>query len=187
MNPSVRSVARTLRDHKVAFDDKALRGWLKPFYRGATAVAPQESSTITAPTPQPHRGFTRAAKVSLVSNPVVSLHSTTTADKPRRVRQGRLEFDLDEKIKRKAILVAVYQRVQPYLSAGTSQADWFRRNSRVASSFVAGRYSPERIVLAWELASKREGEPVRELSLVQRFLDWVATQNAVRNGKAIEA
>lgn len=67
--PSVRSIARALRDQKVVFDDKALRLWLKPFYRGATAPLPQKSSTITAGAPQPHRGFTRAVIVPLVSTP----------------------------------------------------------------------------------------------------------------------
>lgn len=99
------------------------------------------------------------------------------------VREPKLPFDRTLLDARYAILRAVWKHVEPIIGRSTTWANWRARNSTIAASLAAGGFTPEQIAKAWELASKDIGEPVRELSRIQRFLERVEVAVAMRKGR----
>ena len=128
--------------------------------------------------------------IELEFNSVDSLRSSTciangaqaeSAPPPppkRRPPQARLLLFGD----RDAILDALWPCVQPYIGRTTGVTAWKKRNSLVAQDLAAHGWTPEKIVKAWELASAKSGEPIRELMLLQKHMDRMGTHYAM-NGK----
>ena len=92
----------------------------------------------------------------------------------------RLPFDRDTLDARNAILAAVWKHLKPIIGRSTTYTDWRKRNAVIARSFAEGGFKPEHIVAAWEDAGKRRGETIRELSLVQKFIESFEVQLAGR-------
>lgn len=185
--PTREAVAFTLRRcFGFRFRDAELVAWLQPFRH---MPAHNGHATIKEGACDGHEAAhasARAAKVSLVSSKSYASRKTDgpsdtseskEGDKTTKSRSLRLPFDRDLMDRRHAILKAVWGRVQPFIQRSTTWTDWRTRNARIAESFARGGYTPEQIVYAWERASERE--PVRELSIVQRFLERVETYDAV--------
>lgn len=177
MRPSVRAIGRTLRDVMgLKFRESELRKWLSDFSgRVPDATRTQHIKEGDAVGTQSGRDFARAAKVSLVSNSVESNDSTQRAPKQQRLGFDRALFDA-----RNAILKAVWANIQPLIGVATTYSTWRARNSRIAADLAGNGWTPERVVVAWQQASTVRGEPVRELSIVQRHIERVAAAVASR-------
>jgi len=90
----------------------------------------------------------------------------------------RLPFDRALLDRRDAILKAAWRCVEPTIGRAVTYTRWRERNSRVAVDLARAGVAVEAVVAAWEQASERFGEPVRELSLVQRELEAAYCQRA---------
>ena len=99
-------------------------------------------------------------------------------------KQRTLPFDRPVLRLRNAILRAVWERVQPLVARSTTWTDWRKRNAVIAASFAIGGFTPEQIVYAWEVTKTRDGDPVRELFLVQRKMEHISAAKAVADEKA---
>lgn len=192
---NIQKARKAARAAGFSFTNGESAKWLRPF---TEAAAKRRAAPVTAPVTAPvlstkrhlsghPNGLARVIGTPSLIPLVDSLRSSTCAAKPHTPRQGRLDFDREFLDKRKAILKAVYQRVQPYLHRATTQGDWFKRNAATAGSFVKGNISPEQAVAAWDQALRVKGEPYRQLALVQKFLDEIATSRAQRAKEALEA
>jgi hypothetical protein len=195
--PSVRQVGRLLRSElKLRFRETELRGWLSAFGtrpgRKSVSVGTQKSSTGDAACTHSGRkadATSREKEVSLFSQESSVLRTSSSGNgKPSPVAANgkvrSLPLPRPELDARVAILRAVWLHVEPVIGRSTTWTDWKRRNTRVADSFVHGGYSPEQIVAAWECACRKESEPVRELSRVQRFLEELAVYRARKAAEA---
>lgn len=120
----------------------------------------------------------------LVDSLDLSLRSKSRSDKPKRVVQPSLNFDGEQKRIRYAILRAVWERVQPLIARTTTWTDWRKRNSGIAATFALGGFTPEQIVKAWEITKTADGDPVRELFMVQRKLEQISAHRAQRAAQA---
>lgn len=124
-----------------------------------------------------------ATLINVTNNNLVdSLRSSTRNGKPSRgERNGRpikLPFDRDTLDLRNAILKAVWQKVEPIIGRSTSFTDWRKRNATIARTLAERGYTTEKAVLAWEISSQYFGEPVREFSMIQRFLEKMHAHKA---------
>ena len=116
--------------------------------------------------------------------PPSSFSENGSTGKPKApLKAIKLPFDRADLDARTAILKAVWAQLQPLIGRSTSYSDWRARNSRVAMSFAVGHFEPQHILAAWEDCSKERGEPVRELALVQKFLQRIEAGAAVRRRK----
>jgi hypothetical protein len=91
----------------------------------------------------------------------------------REPRNRVLPFDRPVLDLRNAILRSVWEKVQPLVARSTTWTDWRKRNSVIAASLAQGGFSAEQIVYAWEQCRTRDGDPVRELFMVQKWLERV--------------
>lgn len=98
--------------------------------------------------------------------------------KTRTPREQKLDFDRPLLDARYAILRAVWLRVEPLIGRSTTWTSWRARNAAVAMDLARGGFTPEQVVHGWDLASQERGEPVRELSRVQRFIERVESSVA---------
>jgi len=95
--------------------------------------------------------------------------------------QPKLDFNRELYDRRDAILCGVWEKVQPYVGRAVSVTRWKTRNRAVALDLARLGFTAERVVRAWELASTEWGEPVREISYVQRFIEKAAANKAIRD------
>ena len=187
LKPSARRVAAALRAMKIPCDDHLVRKWLAPFQTAvnlsstAGATAAQEHDS---PHPAPPNHPRLRARDNCIPLPIDdSLRSSSRPEKPeraRRVRQVPLGFDRELFAKRDAILKAAWERIQPYIGRATTFSAWKARNSTVAATLAEKNIAPEHIVRAWDLATAERGEPLRELFMVQRFIERAAALAAQR-------
>lgn len=104
--------------------------------------------------------------------PVDSLRSSTRNGEPKRERAIKLPFDRETLDRRNAILKAVWGCVQPHIGRATTFTAWRDRNAKSARSLAEAGVDAARAVAAWEVACRKYGEPVRQLSAVQDTLAW---------------
>lgn len=102
-----------------------------------------------------------------------------------RSRALRLPLERAELDRRREILRAVWEQVQPYIGRATTFTVWQRRNNRVAASFVKVGMSPAYVVAAWGVASKQRGEPIRELAMLQREIEKYQASRAAERQQAV--
>ena len=107
----------------------------------------------------------------------------THVEKPPKAQ--RLPFDRSILDRKTEILKAVWDCVQPFIARTTSYTTWRKRNSDVANDLATLRFIPEKVAEAWRRASDEMGEPIRELSLVQRYLERAAADRAERLAQAV--
>lgn len=177
------------------FDNRESAKWLKPFIedaqsrRAAPAAAPKPAPDLST---KQHLGSTenstRARVIELIpsipgesSELLRNSSSSPRVKKTRAVRERKnrkLPFDREILDRRDAILHAVWDQLQPFLHVATSFTTWGARNRKIAAD-LARNWSPEQIVDAWQRASAGHGgEPIRQLSLVQKFIEMGATASA---------
>ena len=111
----------------------------------------------------------------LLRNSSSSSHVASQRGAEREPKAQKLPFDRDLADKRDAILHAVWHELQPYLKRAVTFTLWRQRNNRVAADLAKVGLSPEKVVEAWRIASDRRGDKIRELSLVQKFIEQMAS------------
>lgn len=179
--PTRAAIAVTLRQcFGLRFRDAELVAWLRPF-RNGHVPAHNGHAAYNEGARDGHaaeRASARAAKVPLFPNSDPPAEDPHVASQPRGPRTQALKLPYDRELldQRYAILKAVWGRVQPIIGRSTTFSDWRKRNSEIALSLAKGGFSPEQVVFAWEQASARG--PVRELSIVQRYIERVESYEA---------
>lgn len=172
--------------------------------RTVTRTVPADRDLSTERTvPVNRTEDSHATKVSLFDTPVVpsssslrsSSSSTTNAAAPpfaevdddkKQRRRGpptaiRLPLERAENELRGAILRALWQHIGPSIPRTTSFTDWRARNSKIALSFARAKMTPEHAVKFWQMACHERGQPIRELSIVQRYVEtFLAKRTAER-------
>jgi len=195
MNPSINQVGRALHTLGIKWRRQDLYAWLRPFReRSVSQVGNSESLTPEQPGNNSGTAFARAVIVPLLSNSDDSVPSSSgvapqqpavKATKAERESRDRaLPFDRPVLDCRNAILRAVWERVQPLVARSTTFTDWRKRNAVIAASFALGGFTPDQIVYAWEQCRTRDGDPVRELFMVQKWLERVQAVKARQEAQA---
>lgn len=169
--------------------------WLKPFIEKARAR--RQSAPVAAPLRHLNgtgfenesapllgtgNGLTRGNCIPGLIPEAGSLRSPACAPEPHKApvvpRVPTLPFDRDLLDRRRAILKAVWQCVQPIIGRAMTAGEWSKRNARVAGDLARLEWTPEKVEIAWEIACRERGEPVRYLSVVQGFLTRVEAYKA---------
>ena len=113
-----------------------------------------------------------------------SAHVAPQRGAERGPKAQKLPLDRDLLDKRSAILHAVWQELQPFVNRAVTFSGWRARNSRIATDLARVGWDAEQVVKWWRLASDVRGEPVRELSLVQKHIEKVAAKRTAQKAQA---
>jgi hypothetical protein len=81
-------------------------------------------------------------------------------------RDRPLPFDVEVYKLRDAILVAVWECLEPFIGRAQGVTAWKDANRKHALAMARQRIAPSAAVAGWKQATKRIGEPVRSVKIV---------------------
>lgn len=184
---SVDKARKAARSLGLKFTNAESAKWLAPFT--AAAGKRRENGAQNGVNNKHETAGTTAGDLGLARDKGIpslflidsSLRSSSgAASQPpvKKPRQTKLPYDRPLLDRRDAILKAAWALIQPVISRATTFTVWRKRNNEIAVDLAKAGVTPRAVVAAWQQATDRIGEPVRELSIVQKEIERAYAERA---------